>query len=88
MANGRKTQRSVLLCALAAATVEPDKYGAGEKTLAIVTGENGPETTIITWGPEAEWLPRSELLRHLVQSMLGLTPAEPKVAVLDDDLGS
>ena len=43
---------------------EPGEYGAGEKTLAIVTGENGPEATVITWGLEAEWLPRGELLRH------------------------
>ena len=37
---------------------EPGEYGAGEKTLAIVTGKNGPEATAITWGLKAEWLPR------------------------------
>ena len=43
---------------------EPGEYGAGEPTLAIVTGEHGPEATIITWGLEAHWLPNGELLRH------------------------
>ena len=42
----------------------PGEYGAGDETLAIVTGQDGPEATALTWGLEVEWLPRGELLRH------------------------
>ena len=42
----------------------PGEYEGGDNTLAIITGDEGPEATVIRWGLEVEWLPAGELLRH------------------------